>query len=145
MLRCAPDNGGWRPKRLFQNGLSQNGHWIRSNNALSLAGLATERIYSAKRHVQEVCARRIPRRTAGCRPRMSGVACPARLRQFSVYCRAARKRALRASNATGFGGVAGIFLITSTMRSSVPGCVLSMPPPVPCLIASRSVLTADGS
>jgi hypothetical protein len=62
-------------------------------SAQSSAGLATERIYSAKRHIQDVCARRIPRRTAGRRPRsgapenvddfsgwqLSSVACPAGL------------------------------------------------------------------
>jgi len=61
--------------------------------APSQAGLATERIYSAKWHIEDVCARRTPRRTAGCRPgsgapenvddfsgwQLSGVACPAGL------------------------------------------------------------------
>jgi hypothetical protein len=62
-------------------------------SAQSPAGLATERIYSAKLHIQDVCARRIPRRTAGRRLgsgapenvydfsgwQLSGVACPAGL------------------------------------------------------------------
>ncbi len=92
----------------------------------SEAGYVVERFYSAKRHVHGHTGRRIPRRTAECRPRMSGTTSTASSNDnFRLNGKDSRnKRRNREPRSRQLAVLAGdqIMLQADSLRTSVSAC-----------------------